>query len=206
MALNQFDWIAPVYDRLARLVFGHRLTHAQEVYLPEILPGSSVLILGGGTGKLIRALLEVQPDCRVTFVEASEAMLLRAKKWNQGSPNIEYVHGTEHSILPGASYDVVITPFYLDMFREDQLSGLVKLIGRSTRVPGKWLVTDFYSPGTIGQRWLLRIMYLFFRVTTGIDASSLPDWKAPLRTEGWVERKRVRDGFIESAVFERESA
>ncbi|MBL7848854.1 MAG: class I SAM-dependent methyltransferase [Cyclobacteriaceae bacterium] len=203
MVLNQFDRIAAVYDGLARLVFGQRLTRAQEIYLSQILPRSRVLILGGGTGKIIGALKRVQPDCRVIFIEASQAMLQRAKDRNKALAGIEFIHGTEQSIPPGALYDVVITPFYLDMFPEDQLREVIKHVGLTLDIHGKWLVTDFYSPTTIGQRWLERIMYLFFRVTTGISAKSLPDWKASLRDNGWIEKNHARDGFIESAVFVR---
>lgn len=203
MVLNQFDRIAAVYDWLAQLVFGQRLTLAQEIYLSQILPRSRVLILGGGTGKIIGALKRAQPDCRVTFVDASQAMLQRAKERNNALAGIEFVHGTEQSIPPGALYDVVITPFYLDMFPEDQLREVINRIGLAMDIHGKWLVTDFYSPTTIGQRWLERIMYLFFRVTTGISAKSLPDWKASLRNKGWIEKNHTRNGFIDSAVFVR---
>jgi len=34
---------------------------------------------------------------------------------------------------------------------------------------------------------MLKIMYLFFRITCGIEGDRLPDWKAALKDKGWKE-------------------
>ena len=77
MAVNDFNFIAPFYDVLARIVFGNAILKAQTTHLSEINENDQVLILGGGTGKL----LEHIPFCdRVDYVEKSEKMIRIAKR------------------------------------------------------------------------------------------------------------------------------
>ncbi|MEZ4686196.1 MAG: hypothetical protein R3B47_09055 [Bacteroidia bacterium] len=59
-----FNRLAPVYDFLASLVFGNRIRQAQRWLLDFIPEGSSILILGGGTGWILEELAEkahIQP-------------------------------------------------------------------------------------------------------------------------------------------------
>ncbi|MEP5106138.1 MAG: methyltransferase type 12, partial [Ekhidna sp.] len=53
MVVNDFDFVAPIYDRLSKLVFGKSLIKAQAYHLKVIGDKDRVLILGGGTGKLL---------------------------------------------------------------------------------------------------------------------------------------------------------
>jgi ubiquinone/menaquinone biosynthesis C-methylase UbiE len=200
--LNSFDKIAWLYDSLARLFFGDRLMRAQSAFLHYIKPGSHVLILGGGTGAIVSELLERQPDCQITFVDASRAMLRRARQRLGLRSNIEYIHGTEASIPGGQPFTVVITPFYLDMFTEEQLMIIVPQIKSHLSVSAVWLVADFCSKETLWQRVKLAVMYNFFRMTTGIAANTLPDWNKSLKENGWTkwESKSI-DRFIEAAIF-----
>lgn len=201
MALNGFDKIAWLYDPLARLFFGDRLIRAQSALLHHIKPKSRVLILGGGTGAIVSELLERQPDCQITFVDASQAMLRRAHQRLGLRSNIEYVHGTEASIPDGQPFAVVITPFYLDMFTEEQLMIVVPQIKAHLSVSAVWLVADFCSH-TLWQRVKLAVMYRFFRMTTGIVADTLPDWNRSLKENGLtkLESKPI-NRFIEAAMF-----
>lgn len=202
MPLNGFDNIAWLYDSLARLVFGDRLMRAQTAFLHRIKPGSRVLILGGGTGAIVSELLVLQPDCHITFVDASQAMLKRARRRLRESSDIEYIHGTENSIPDRHPFDVVITAFYLDMFTDDQLSAIIPHIGRNLTKPALWLVADFCSKDTLWKRIVLSAMYTFFRLTTGIAAKSLPDWNRTLIRNGWTKLESwTKDGFIEGAIY-----
>ncbi len=202
MALNGFDKIAWLYDPLARLLFGDRLMRAQSALLHHIKPKSRVLILGGGTGAIVVELLKKQPDCQITFVDASQAMLRRARQRLGLRSNIEYIHGTEASIPSREPYTVVITPFYLDMFTEEQLMIVVPQIHAHLSASAVWLVADFCSKETLWQRVQLAVMYRFFRMTTGIAANTLPDWNKSLKENGWtkLESKPI-DRFIEAAIF-----
>src|SRR6187402_1340927 len=73
--MNGFDRLAPVYDKLAGLVFGKAIVDAQLVFLDRVRAGDRILILGGGTGWLLEKLLRKQPVCEVWYVESSSRMI-----------------------------------------------------------------------------------------------------------------------------------
>ncbi|NJM24788.1 MAG: hypothetical protein HC859_03975 [Bacteroidia bacterium] len=75
MRRNGFDILAPHYDWMAALVYGSSIRKAQLCFAGHIPDGASVLILGGGTGWYLRALMKRRPTCKVHYVEASKKMI-----------------------------------------------------------------------------------------------------------------------------------
>ena len=130
--LNGFDAITPVYDWLARFVFGKSIRNAQLKFLNKIPGGSNILILGGGTGWLLSKLLEVNPTCTVWYIEASQKMLKRAQKEVHVPPttSVYYIHGTEEDIPLGMKYNVVIANFFFDLFSPSSLQTLIRDIDK----------------------------------------------------------------------------
>ena len=51
-----FDRVAPIYDRLARVFPGDALRTTAETFVPRLRPGASVLVVGGGAGRILPAL------------------------------------------------------------------------------------------------------------------------------------------------------
>ena len=199
-----FDLLAPIYDSLARLVFGRSIVDSQMWYLKEIPRGSSVLILGGGTGWLLEELQKHTPSCKVWYVEISKNMLDRARQ-RELKFNVHFIQGTEESIPPDLKFDVVITNFYLDLFSERALVDVIKHIGFHTAESSTWLVTDFVNGRKLWHKLMLKIMYLFFKLVCRIDANHLPEWARLLQNQGWKEAgERFWYGdFIKSTVWKR---
>jgi tRNA (cmo5U34)-methyltransferase len=201
--LNDFDSVAKIYDALSKFVFGKSMVDAQTFFLSEIPQHAKILILGGGTGWLLEELIKRNARCEVWYIEASLKMLeLSKKRLNNSKQQIHYIHGTESSISAGISYDVVITNFFLDLFAEKSCEDIVKKIGSSIRPGSKWIITEFEN-----NRWwhgaLLKIMYTFFRNTSNIEASKLPEWQAIICQQNLVELKSVLfyGDFIKTAVY-----
>ncbi|MBC7448349.1 MAG: SAM-dependent methyltransferase, partial [Hymenobacteraceae bacterium] len=73
--------MAPFYDVLAGGVFGGALRRAQVWTISQGLPGEArrILFIGGGTGAVLPAVLAHAPAAHVLYVEASVAMLARAR-------------------------------------------------------------------------------------------------------------------------------
>ena len=67
---NNFNTIAPVYDFLAKMVFGRSLERAQAAFLSDLETKvkAKVLIVGGGTGKVLELLPEGL-DLQIDYVE-----------------------------------------------------------------------------------------------------------------------------------------
>ena len=95
---NGFDRLAPIYDPLARMIYGKSIVQAQTSFLSIIPPFSKVLILGGGTGWLLTELLRGHPTCEVWYIESSANMLSMTIKKNGHPGRVHFILGTEKDI------------------------------------------------------------------------------------------------------------
>ena len=203
MAAHGFDRLAAIYDFLARLVFGGAIDKAQQVHLAHLPPGATALVLGGGTGRFLPALLRINPDARVVFIDASSGMISRAARRVKGTGQVRFIHGTEEDI-PAGDYDAVITPFYLDLFSDPELADVLARIGTHLKPGALWIVAEFGTERG-WHRLMIRVMYLFFRYATGLTTRALPDWAGALGQAGWhrVAVRKFYGAFIEASLWQR---
>jgi len=200
--MNGFDLLAPVYDKLSKLIFGKEMVQAQFFFLDHVRANDRVLILGGGTGWLLEELLRRQPYCEVWYIESSPAMMERAKHKCGDRSNVHFILGTQLAVPP-MIFDVVIMNFFLDMFSEKSLSLLIERIRISTRPQGLWMVTDFENKGKIWQHVIVAIMITFFRLVCKIEATKLPDLGRIFTKHGMreVDSHSFFHGFIKSGLY-----
>lgn len=202
--VTDFGRVVRFYDLLAGLVFGGALRRAQRAALVAALPaGPRVLVLGGGTGWVLREIWQRQPSAQVLYLEASAAMLActRARLQRHPAPpgaTVELRQGTEADLRPGEQFQVVVTFFVLDCFTKAALPGALARL-QAARQPGApWLVADF-KPAPGGWRhWLTQAMYWFFGVTVGLRAQHMPPWPTELAALGL--RVRWERAFFGRAV------
>lgn len=200
--LNRFNTIAPYYDRLAKIIFGNAIVKAQADNLDLISANANVLVLGGGTGKWLGELLQINGTCRIWYIEASSIMLAEAVKINSGWDRIEFIHGT-HEDIPVIDFDVVITHFFVDMFSKGQLSLLTEGLIKKMNSGGLWLVADFVNQ-KLWHRLFLKLMYFCFRVVGAIELKSLVNWDEVIRSKSFLIKKSTTyyGDFIHSNVYQ----
>lgn len=209
---NNFDWVAPIYDALAVAVFGRRLQRAQTVFLQNstdtpIQTGAAVLLVGGGTGWLLAYILRSCQPKRVVYLDLSAQMVARASRRmvRQGVPGaVEFRVGDIASLAADERFDVIITPFLLDLFTEQTLRRRVLPPLRQALKPGgQWLVTDFVQPQTGWQKLLLWAMIAFFRLTASVETRTLADWQRLFSESGLTLQKRRSQvgGMVSTEVW-----
>lgn len=201
-----FDAIAPFYDHLAHLVFGRTLERAQLSLLHQLPEGGRWLLLGGGTGWLLKHVMDrCQPDS-VLYLEASGRMLDLAQKRLANQSNgqkISFRLGTEAALAAADSFDVILTPFVLDLFPERWLEQvMIPVLAGKLKPGGYWLSTDFVPTTVWWQRLLARCMLIFFGLTTGIHTTRLPDWSRLVQKKmTLIAETRSLTGMIRSELF-----
>lgn len=202
---RNYNLVAPFYDALAGLVFGEHLLEAQCSFLHLLPKAGRVMIVGGGSGKILQALGRTRPHLEILYVEASSRMVALAQK--QKFPNKVQWFCQDH--LPGVSQlEAVIFPFFLDQFLQHEAGRWVQEAANILQREGQILFTDFFPPdvsngGAWKQRLLLWGMYRFFRIFCGIPAQRLPDWEALFSPEQWTEsaRKEYLGKWVTSKVY-----
>jgi tRNA (cmo5U34)-methyltransferase len=175
-----YNKIAPFYKLLSRLLFGKSLIKSQLLFLKKIPENTQALVIGGGSGAFLPELLK-NPNCRkVLYVESSSEMLRLTKKTISQvnhSAEIELRLGTEENILPGEKFNAIITYCFLDLFNDKELNSIIQKLNLHLTQDGIWLVVDFrittHFFHKFWQSLLIRILYLFFNITTGMKTNKL---------------------------------
>lgn len=185
-----FDRLAPVYDLAARLLPGDPLRRSVEAMFPAIPPGGSVLVVGGGAGRVLPALLATGP-CRVVWLDASRGMISRARRRAGGDSRVEFRVGGLERVGARERCDAVVTPFFLDLWEADRRRSVIERIAGGLRRGGVWIQADF-APGH--GRVLVALLYRLFRSACAIEARRLDPWDGAFRRVG-LEPVRDRTFF-----------
>ncbi|WP_395741902.1 class I SAM-dependent methyltransferase [Prosthecobacter sp.] len=194
-----FDLLAPHYRWMEALCAGGQLQRARTALLPALSPPQQVLIYGEGNGRFLVELCRRFPEARVTVVEASSVMidLARARLRRAGleDARVEFIHADALAWQPPqAAYDLIVTCFFLDCFRVDQLQRLVPVIAGAATISGGWLHADFQiAPGVVRRvcsRMIVGVLYAFFRRVTRLAAHELVNVAPLLSAAGFTRRKR----------------
>ena len=207
-----FDLIAPHYCWMEPLLAGQKLQHARTAHLRHLFDVHSVLILGEGPGKFLAAFRQQFPAAQITCVDSSKRMLAlaqnRVRSLNLSSANITFIHADALEFsLPSAAFDLVVTHFFLDCFRPDQLQQLIRKIARAAMPHASWLLSDFTIPRNgfprLRARGIHRLMYTFFRAATKLPARALTAPDPMLHGEGFTLHRRFTTnlGLIHSDLW-----
>jgi ubiquinone/menaquinone biosynthesis C-methylase UbiE len=201
---NNSAWF---YDRLSRLVFGRAIVNAQ-VYLLQYIPkNANILIVGGGTGWILDEITKLQPlGLNITYVEVSVKMTAVSKKRNIGHNRVVFINEAIENVNLRPGFDIVVTPFLFDNFREQTLQKVFINIHALLKPGGLWLNCNFQLSGKWWQRILLKAMFLFFRIVCKIEGSKLPDIERLFGVYGYntIVQQAFFGDFIISKVFTKQ--
>lgn len=217
------DPIARGYRWLEYIGFGRELERRRNAFLGEISDARKILVLGEGDGRFLVRLVEETtherptkglPGVEIHYIDLSWRMLELARKRLEAAGHagdgITFEQANALAVaLPRAAYDLIVTHFFLDCFHEADAAKLVQNVADAALPHARWLISEFRQPGG-GWRavwaWLwLRVLYLFFRVTTGLRTSRLIDHH-PLLTRAGFRLSRAetaRFGLLVSELWAR---
>ncbi|MBB5032614.1 class I SAM-dependent methyltransferase [Prosthecobacter vanneervenii] len=194
-----FDLLAPHYRWMEALCAAGRLQRCRTALLPFIQPPRRVLIYGEGNGRFLTELCRRFPAAEITVVEASSVMisLARARLQRAGlaATHVDFIHADALTWQPpAATYDLIVTCFFLDCFRADQLQHLVPLIASAATADAQWLLADFQiAPSGLRRlcsRIIVAFLYAFFRRVTKLAAHELVDVSPLLTAAGFTRCER----------------
>ena len=210
-----FGSTAWFYDWIATLAYGGAIQRSQKAVLPFITSQESVLIVGGGTGWILQDLARLNVPLKITYLEISSRMLALAQYKLSRLPThklmVNFRLGTEADLKSGEIFEVIFTPFVLDLYPEVKLPTMLKKLLDHLSPNGLWLLADFFiSTKHTGwqKHWryvLTKIMYCFFSWLTGLPTKSLPNLELLFKQLPLTRIKSYAffKGFIQAHVFQR---
>ena len=183
-----FDRLARPYRWLEYLTLGRALERCRLHFLPHLSDRRRALVLGDGDGRFLAHLLASNPHLHADAVDLSPAMLAQLRRRAQPSAARLTLYQTDaltfHS--PGL-YDLVVTHFFLDCLTDVDLAQLTHRLAPHLRPGALWLLSDFRIPSgplRLPAQLFVRLLYLAFRLITGLRVSRLPDHATALRRAG----------------------
>jgi ubiquinone/menaquinone biosynthesis C-methylase UbiE len=207
MKQSSYDFVAPFYDRLSKVIFGSSLVHSQICLLPFIPTNSCVLTVGGGTGWILERLAELHTSgLTIDYVESSSKMIKLSQKRDVKGNTIRFFNRRIEDCDFAEVHDIIITPFLFDNFPEETVSLVFEKLDTMLKTDGLWLFTDFFidDKSPLWHRMLLRMMYLFFRLTSNVNAQKLSPMEPYFSPRYTIEfEAHYYSKFIRSMAYRR---
>jgi ubiquinone/menaquinone biosynthesis C-methylase UbiE len=176
------DSIARWYRWLEYAAFGGALRRRREAFLFELGNPQKVLVLGDGDGRFLQVFTALYPEARVDAVDISARMIELA---SARAPGAAFHLADAREFAFEEEYDLATAHFFFDCFEAEELAPLLGRV-RTKR----WLVSEFRN--TPWSRPFVRGLYFFFRLTTGLRVTRLPDHRAALQELGFrMEREET---------------
>jgi ubiquinone/menaquinone biosynthesis C-methylase UbiE len=196
------------------ILAGEKLQRCRTAFLDELPVARNILLVGEGHGRSLVESRRRFPDAQITCVDASEPMLVQARRQllrrNLETNRVNFIHADVLGWTPtGGNYDLIVTNFFLDCFRADQLEQIIARLGAATTPDANWLLADFQTPPAgwkrIRCRLILWAMYAFFRMVTRLPAHRLTAPDSYLERAGFTRHRRTETewGLLHSDWWRR---
>ncbi len=208
-----FNPLARPYRWLEYLTFGPLLHRCRLHFLPQLLQTRRALVLGDGDGRFLAHLLARNPHLHADAVDLSAAMLHQLRQRSAtaaptAATRLNMHHADALTFEPTGPYDLVATHFFLDCLTQPQLDQLTSRLAPHLAPGALWILSDFRIPPgplCLPARALIRLLYLAFRLLTGLRTTHLPNHASALGCAGLspVARHRSFFGILTSELWQR---
>lgn len=204
-----FDRLAPHYDWMEALLAGGKLQRARTAWLEKLSGCRRILSVGEGHGRFAAACAARFPDAQLTLLDASAAMLARARQHIPPHARVQWIASDLAAWQPRERYDAIVTCFFLDCFPSAELATAIARLAAAADDNALWLVSDFAVPERGLVRWRARAihaaMYGFFRVATRLPGRRLTPPDDLLAAHGFSlqGRRESEWGLIRADCWQR---
>ena len=196
------DFLAPHYWWIERLGMGRALERRRLWFLPEIGNARRALVLGDGDGRFLRAFVRRNSVVRADYVDLSAGMLELARQ-KAGVERVDYQRADARTMeFAAGEYDLIATHFFFDCFGGDELEALIGRIAKAAKPGARWIVSEFRDSSFVA-RLVVRFLYLFFRITTGLKTRMLVDHRPILQSQGFRLINANHNALVVSELWER---
>lgn len=194
-----FDTLAPHYRWMEILLAGEKLHRCRTRFLDAIPRAQNILLMGEGHGRSLVEYRRRFPHADITCVDASTRMLDQARRHlarhHLTADRIKFIHA---DVLqwspPAAAYDLIVTNFFLDCFRAEQVEQIIARLATAATPEANWLLADFQIPRAgwkrLRSRLIIGSLYTFFRVMTCLPAKRLTPPAPFLERAGFTLQRR----------------
>lgn len=202
--MMNYNFIAPYYDSLSRIIFLNRQHLAHFLILKHLKNNDKILWVGGGAGKFIPELEKLNLNLEIDYIDFSSKMIQLACKNKTNHVKIHFITSDIFEYDLKDKYDVVMTTFLFDHFKQDKAEELFIKLNKSLNLDGIWFNVDFCQNQNKWQKRITKLMLVFFRFMIGLNINELPNMKSIFENKFEViQQKSFFKNYIESLVWRK---
>ncbi len=196
---DDYSFIAPFYNRLAKLTFGRKLWEAKNCFVSEV-EGKKILLIGGGDGL---DYLGKSKNLTGQYWEKSQGMLDLAKE-NLSESDLSF-HLGEFRSEEKIFFDEVWLHFVLDTMNDHEISDLLNELAKVLKSNGSVYFADFFKPKSLWQKGIHQMMIQFFRVFAAHKRKNIPDYEKIFLQNNWKksEEKSLMKGWVKAQIWRK---
>ena len=215
--IEGFNKIAPFYDVVSMICSFNRIHKSQMWLLSKKMKFSKALIIGGGDGKFLLEAMKQGLSEQYYYIDISDAMIKLAQgKIEKHLPlslnSVVFICGSHQDIPQNQTFDLVVTPYFLDCFSDDELSLVMTKLHAQLTMGGTWFFTDFNIPENMFRSFIfkniIQLLYGIFNLLCGLGVNSLPDFKKEFCKYEFtlLDEKYFLGGLLVSRIYKNKIA
>jgi ubiquinone/menaquinone biosynthesis C-methylase UbiE len=189
-----FNLIAPFYNSLKSIFL---YNNPEKVIAHVINPlhcHVSTLVVGGGADNTLLELIRLKKTSRICHVDISSVMSQLAQKRlveiHPINVQLDFVIQPFIQFDTCRKFEVVILPFYLDLFKEVELLENIRKVKNLLSPNGKVVVIDFNSSNSFIHRVKVFGLYVLFYPITGTFRKGIPNYEKHFLASGFTKINR----------------
>ncbi len=184
--IEGFNKIAPFYHVVSMIFSLNRIRKSQMWLLSQNMKFSKALIVGGGDGEFLLEAMKKGLSEQYYYIDISDAMIkLAQRKIEKRLPlslkSVIFICGSYQDIPYNQKFDLIITPYFLDCFSNDELSLVIAKLYAHLTNEGTWFFTDFNIPENKTRSYIfkniIQLLYRIINVFCDLGVNRLPDFK-----------------------------
>jgi ubiquinone/menaquinone biosynthesis C-methylase UbiE len=206
-----FDRVAHMYRWAEYLTLGPILQRTRTHFLPQLTRCREVLLFGDGDGRFTARLLRQNPELSARAIDISATMLhLLRERCIDARSRLQTIQTSALEAPISPNTDLIVTHFFLDCLMQTEVDALAANIAQNTGPGTLWLVSDFQIPQHAFIRPVARLyiqmLYVAFRILTGLRVQSLPNPQAALERSGFarITHHATLFGLIYTEIWQRQ--
>ncbi len=186
MNSNQLKWrfnlVGRFYNPVKRLVLGTTPEAVIGKTIKELETFHNVLVVGGGADNCVSELIQNQKSKKITLVDVSATLLEEAKvriqNRNTSKVDIALINCAFLDFESTKKFDLVIFPFYLDLFSDQEVHQNIMHVSSKLNNMGKVLIIDFSSSKkqSFINQVKVALLYALFLPISGTFRLAIPNY------------------------------
>lgn len=209
MMSDSYKPVSKFYDLFSRVYSLGRIPRCRVALSGEMCAGERVCFVGVGHG--VEAVMAAEAGAMVTVVDSSESMLevFRERLGRceaEVRERVTVVHDDVRNLVGG--YDWVVVNFFLNVFEEVEMLGMLGVLLERCDDGGSLVVGDFCCESEAGLvvRVLQNLNWYFplvvFRLFMKNGWHGVYDYEVFLKERGWVVREVKKFGVLGVSFYQ----